>query len=71
MGKTEYLRFLVASQSDPDLKADLRRASAVLRTLEDLADFGGRHGFRFDAADVPVSGDGGTDGRAPSAGRSA
>ncbi|HYH39394.1 MAG TPA: hypothetical protein VD860_14320 [Azospirillum sp.] len=54
MGKTEYLQFLIATESDPDLKADLRRASAALRTLDDLVDFGARHGFRFRAADVPV-----------------
>ncbi|WP_431857498.1 Nif11-like leader peptide family natural product precursor [Azospirillum sp.] len=55
MGQTDYLRFLVAAESDPDLRADLRRSSAALRTLEDLVDFGERHGFRFDTADVPVT----------------
>ncbi|PWC53923.1 Nif11-like leader peptide family natural product precursor [Azospirillum sp. TSO22-1] len=54
MGQIEYLRFLVAAESDPDLKANLRRASAALRTLDDLVDFGERHGFRFGAADIPV-----------------
>jgi len=54
MGKTDYLRFLVATQSDPDLRADLNRASRALHTLDDLVDFAGRHGFRFDAADIPL-----------------
>ena len=54
MGKTDYLRFLVAAESDPTLRAELRRSSAALRTLDDLADFAGRHGFRFGVADIPV-----------------
>lgn len=54
MAQTEYLRFLVATQSDPDLRADLNRASRALRTLDDLVDFAGRHGFRFDATDIPL-----------------
>ena len=56
MGQMEYLQFLVAAQSDPTLRADLRRASAALRTLDDLAAFAARYGFRFGAADVPVRG---------------
>ena len=54
MGKTDYLRFLVATQSDPDLRADLNRASWALHTLDDLVDFASRHGFRFDARDIPL-----------------
>lgn len=54
MGKTDYLRFLVATESDPDLRADLNRASRALRTLDDLVDFANRHGFRFDAGDIPL-----------------
>lgn len=54
MGQTEYLRFLVATASDPDLRAHLHRASATLRTLDDLAAFAARHGFRFGAADIPL-----------------
>lgn len=54
MGKTDYLRFLVATESDPDLRADLNRASRALRTLDDLVDFAKRHGFRFDTDDIPL-----------------
>lgn len=55
MSQSDYLRFLIAAESDPDLKAALRRASAMVRTLDDLVVFGARHGFRFGAADIPVN----------------
>jgi hypothetical protein len=55
MCQSDYLHFLIATQSDPTLRADLRRASAALRTLDDLVAFGERHGFKFGAADIPVS----------------
>ncbi len=54
MGKTEYLRFLVAMHSDPALRAALQHASRALYTLDDLAAFAERHGFRFEAADIPL-----------------
>lgn len=54
MGQTEYLRFLIAAANDPDLRASLHRASAALRTLDDLAAFAARHGFRFGVVDIPL-----------------
>lgn len=55
MCQSDYLQFLIATQSDPTLRANLRRASAALRTLDDLVAFGKRHGFTFGAADIPVN----------------
>jgi len=53
-GQAEYLRFLIAAQGDPDLRAHLRRASRGVRTVNDLVAFAVGHGFRFGAADVPL-----------------
>ncbi len=54
MAQTDYIRFLVATQSDPTLSAALRRASAGLRTIADLVDFARGHGYRFTEDDVPL-----------------
>ncbi|HYH18732.1 MAG TPA: Nif11-like leader peptide family natural product precursor [Azospirillum sp.] len=52
--QAEYLRFLIAAQGDPDLRAQLRRASRGVRTVNDLVAFAAGHGFRFGTADVPL-----------------
>jgi hypothetical protein len=53
-GQTEYLRFLIAAQGDPELRAHLRRAARGVRTVNDLVTFASGHGFRFGPADVPL-----------------
>jgi len=54
MAHSDYIRFLVATQSDSALKAALRRSSSGLRTLGELVAFAERHGFCFAEEDVPL-----------------
>ncbi|QCO17333.1 Nif11 family protein (plasmid) [Azospirillum brasilense] len=51
----DYIRFLVATEADPALRAALRRASRGLLTLGDLVDFAAGHGYRFTEADIPLA----------------
>lgn len=55
MSETDYIRFLVAADRDPDLRAALRRAAPRLRTVGDLVAFAGGRGYRFREDDVPLA----------------
>lgn len=54
MGEVHFLRFLIDAECDPDLRAALRRSSADLRSVTDLARFARQRGYAFDPVDVPV-----------------
>lgn len=49
-----YIRFLVATRTDPALQAALDRASRDLRTPADLVAFAEGHGYRFSVEDIPL-----------------
>ncbi len=51
----DYIRFLVATQADPALRAALLRASRGMLTLGDLVDFAAGYGYRFTEADIPLT----------------
>lgn len=54
MGPSNFLRFLIDSDTDPDLRAALRRASVHLLSVNELAAFARRQGYAFDPCDVPL-----------------
>lgn len=54
MANGEFIRFLVETQENPVVMAQLMANAPWLTTGADIARFAGQHGFRFTAQDVPL-----------------
>ncbi|NYZ15409.1 Nif11 family protein [Azospirillum sp. RWY-5-1] len=54
MAHGEFIRFLVETQENPVVMAQLMANAPWLTTGADIARFASQHGFRFTAQDVPL-----------------